>query len=110
MLRLRVEGPANQVNAFMRDFANHPQFDVKASSNPNQNDYFENDVISSFCHFIYHPLNEINQPISVTFVTPDGRDLSFALLRGKVIRMGDVVFIMGKVNAGLLKSNRFSKR
>ncbi|MBA4496431.1 hypothetical protein ACFO25_16875 [Paenactinomyces guangxiensis] len=106
MLRLRVEGPVNQVKSFMRDFSNHPQFDVKASSNLHQNDYLENDVISSFCHFEYRPLNEIVQPISVTFVTPDGRDLSFALLRGKVIRMGDVVFIMGKANTGLLRSGR----
>ncbi|MBA4493093.1 hypothetical protein [Paenactinomyces guangxiensis] len=87
----------------MKDFGNHPQFDVKAASNLDQNDYVENDVISSFCLFEYRPLKEIIQPISVTFVTPDGKDLSFSLLRGKVIRMGDVVFIMGKANAGLLR-------
>ncbi|PRZ16323.1 MULTISPECIES: hypothetical protein [Laceyella] len=103
MLRLRVEGPANQVRTFIRDFSVLPQHNVKATSKPYQDEHLENGDVRSFCHFEYYPLNVIHQPITVTFGTPDGKDLTFALLRGSVLRIGDVISVSGKVTPRLLK-------
>jgi hypothetical protein len=104
MLHLRVEGPAEQVKAFLADFQSLPQHEVKAISTSNQHDDVEHEKIRSFCHFEYHPLNGIHQPIAVTFATPDGKDLTFTLLQGSVLRIGDVISISGKVTAGLLRA------
>jgi hypothetical protein len=101
MLRLRVEGPAEQVKAFLADFQSLPQHEVKAMSSSNQYDGVQTEKMRSFCHFKYHPLNEIQQPMNITFATPDGKDLTFTLLCGSVLRIGDVISVSGKVTVGI---------
>ncbi|MBA4601864.1 hypothetical protein [Thermoactinomyces mirandus] len=103
MLRLIVEGYADEVKAFLKEFASLPQHDVKFISKVYQNDILENGKIRSFCNFEYHPLDEIDQPVTVTFATKEGKNLSFTLLQGNVFRAEDIITISGKVAAGLLK-------
>ncbi|MBA4493010.1 hypothetical protein ACFO25_08015 [Paenactinomyces guangxiensis] len=101
MLKLKVEGPEGEVQAFMNDFTNNPQCSIKSCSQPFQNDYLENDETNSFCYFDYHPLHEIGKAMVVTFQTQNGEDLTFSLEYGKVIRVGNIVHITGKISSFL---------
>lgn len=96
MLRLIVEGSKEKVRSFLKDFVSLPQYEVKSVSS--------NDDLDSFiCYFEYYPLVEIDRPISITFETKDGTDLSFVLLQGSVIRKGDKVSISGQASSCLLE-------
>lgn len=103
VLRLRIEGSEEKVRAFLKDFALLPQHKVVATSAA----FFDGDIgvenIAVICHFEHYPLEEIHEPISVMFETTDNKFLSFTLLKGNVIRVGDIISVTGKVSPGLLE-------
>jgi hypothetical protein len=103
VLRLTVEGPEEKVRAFLKDFSILPQHKVLATSVPYEDDELAQGEVQILCHFRHIPLSEINEPISVTFQTKDGKYLNLHLLSGHVIRDGDIISVTGRAAAGLLK-------
>lgn len=101
MLRLRVDGPENQVSLFLKDFISLPQHQMKSVSTSYRDGEFMGEMTLS-CAFEHHPLSKIHQPITVIFQTTDGNHISFTLLRGSVCRSGNMVTISGQAASGLL--------
>ncbi|SEM74569.1 hypothetical protein [Lihuaxuella thermophila] len=102
MLTLRIEGPRNEVNAFIRDIKNDPQYNVIAQSMPYMEDIIDSNNVVSYCQFRYTHLSEIGKPLNIKLDT-DGDELDFFLDYGKVIRVGNIIQVVGKVTNFLPK-------
>ncbi|SEN74714.1 hypothetical protein [Lihuaxuella thermophila] len=103
MLRLSVEGPEEEVRAFLKDFALLPQHRILATSAQYLKKGLGTSEIQMNCSFVYYPLKEINEPITVMFRTTNGKHLCFTLLKGNVIRDGNRISINGEAASGLLE-------
>jgi hypothetical protein len=103
VLRLVVEGPEEEVRTFLKDFSILPQHRIVATSVPYEDDELSQGEVQILCHLQHIPLSEINEPISVTFQTKDGKYLNVHLLSGHVIRDGDIISVTGRAAAGLLR-------
>ncbi|SEN11705.1 hypothetical protein [Lihuaxuella thermophila] len=97
MLTLRIEGPRKEVNAFVRDVKFNPQYHVIAQSMPYMEDVLDNDHVVSYCQFQYSHLSEMGKALTVKLETTSGEELDFSLDYGRVIRVGGIVQITGKI-------------
>ncbi|SEN51958.1 hypothetical protein [Lihuaxuella thermophila] len=97
MLTMRIEGPRKEVSAFIRDIKNNPQHQVIAQSMPYMEDVLENNDVVSYCQFRYTPLSEVGKAFSITLHTTSGENPEIRLDYGKVIRIGNIVQVVGKV-------------
>ncbi|SEN02862.1 hypothetical protein [Lihuaxuella thermophila] len=99
MLSLKIEGPRREVNAFIQDIKNNPQARVITQSMPYFEEVLENQDVTSYCHLQYYSLEEIGKAMVVTFETKEGEDITLTLEYGKVLKIGDVLQINGKVKS-----------
>ncbi|SEN20785.1 hypothetical protein [Lihuaxuella thermophila] len=97
MLTLRIEGPRSEVHAFIQDVKNNPQTRVIAQSMPYMEEVLEGQNVTSYCQLQYHSLEKMGKSMVVTLETKEGENLIFSLEYGKVIRVGNIFQITGKI-------------